>query len=90
MDSSPEFDYSRSREEQRRALRSAILQAAASLLADQGLPGMSVRAIAGRIGASTKVIYSHFGGKPGIIEALYGASLERRSRPGAKSGLQAR
>ena len=38
---------------------------------------MSVRAIAGRIGASTKVIYSHFGGKPGIIEALYREGFDR-------------
>jgi AcrR family transcriptional regulator len=77
MVSSLEFDYSRSREEQRRALRSAILEAAAHLLADRGLEGMSVRAIAGRVGASTKVIYSQFGGKPGIIEALYRDGFDR-------------
>jgi AcrR family transcriptional regulator len=77
MPASDEFDYLRAREQQRRALQSAILEAAASLLADQGLEGMSVRAIAGRVGASTKVIYSQFGGKPGIIEALYRDGFDR-------------
>lgn len=77
--SSSEFDYARSREDQRRALRSAILEAAAQLLADRGIEHMSVRAIAGRVGASTKVIYSHFGGKPGIIEALYREGFDRLS-----------
>lgn len=71
MGSAPDFDYGRARDAQRQQLRSAILGAAADLLADQGFDAMSVRAIAGRVGASTKVIYSHFGGKSGIVEALY-------------------
>ena len=79
MCSAPDFDYARARDEQRRQLRSAILEAAADLLADQGFDGMSVRAIAGRVGASTKVIYSHFGGRPGIVEALYQDGFDRLS-----------
>lgn len=77
MDSSPEFDYRAARNEQRMRLRSAILEAAAQLLADQGLDNVSVRAIADQVGASTKVIYSHFGGKPGIVEALYRDGFDR-------------
>jgi len=77
MSSSPAFDYLRARDEQRRQLRAAILDAAALLLADSGLDGMSVRAIAGRVGASTKVIYSQFGGKTGIVEALYRDGFDR-------------
>ena len=37
---------------------------------------MSVRAIASRVGSSTKVIYSHFGGKPGIVDTLYRDGFE--------------
>ncbi len=71
------FDYTSSRKRQKEDLRAAILNAAARLLAADGLRGLSVRAIAADVGASTKVIYSHYGGKPGIIEALYSDGFER-------------
>lgn len=71
-----EFDYSTIRREQQTRLRSAIVDAAAELLATGGLGGLSVRAIAANVGASTKVIYSHCGGKPGIISALYSRGFE--------------
>lgn len=66
-----DYDYRTARDEQRRALRAAMLDAATRLLSDGGFDAMSVRAIAQEVGASTRVIYSHFGGKPGIVEALY-------------------
>lgn len=65
------FDYSASRQAQQEGLRAAILSAATQLLANHGMSGLSVRALAAEVGASTKVIYSHYGGKPGIISALY-------------------
>lgn len=71
------FDYTTSRNRQKEDLRAAILNAAARLLAANGLRGLSVRAIAADVGASTKVIYSHYGGKPGIIAALYSDGFER-------------
>ena len=77
MEPTAEFDFARERDDQRRQLRAAILDAAASLLSDRGLENMSVRAIASRVGSSTKVIYSHFGGKPGIVDALYRDGFEQ-------------
>ncbi len=71
------FDYTTNRKRQHEELRAAILSAAARRLAADGLRGLSVRAIAADVGASTKVIYSHYGGKPGIIAALYADGFER-------------
>lgn len=68
---SSDFDYATNRRDQKQQLRDAIFTAASDLLSKNGLEGLSVRAIATNIGASTKVIYSHFGGKPGIVAALY-------------------
>ena len=80
MPSAPDFDYAESRKDQRRQLRDAILTAAARLLADGGIAGMSVRALSAEVGASTKVIYSHFGGKAGIIAALYEDGFSRLTK----------
>jgi AcrR family transcriptional regulator len=71
MSSVPDFDYAKSRKHQRQQLREAILAAAARLVTEGGITAMSVRALSAEVGASTKVIYSHFGGKAGIVTALY-------------------
>lgn len=75
--SSSSYIYSDARREQKEELRAAILAAAAKLLATHGPSGLSTRAIAAEVGASTKVIYSHFGGKPGITAALYDDGFSR-------------
>lgn len=72
-----DFDYAISRQDQQQQLRDGIFAVAARLLAEGGMEGLSVRAIAGGVGASTKVIYSHFGGKPGIVTALYSDGFSR-------------
>lgn len=51
--------------------RTRTLDAAARLLGSQGPAGLSVRAIAAEAGLSTMGIYHYFGGKDGIVEALY-------------------
>ena len=51
--------------------RTRTLDAAARLLGAQGPAGLSVRAIAAEAGLSTMGIYHYFGGKDGIVEALY-------------------
>jgi AcrR family transcriptional regulator len=51
--------------------RNRTLDAAARLLGSQGPQGLSVRAIAAEAGLSTMGIYHYFGGKDGIVEALY-------------------
>jgi len=51
--------------------RERTLAAAARLLGSEGTGGLSVRRIASEAGVSTIAIYHHFGGKDGILEALY-------------------
>ncbi|HAH10972.1 MAG TPA: TetR family transcriptional regulator [Alphaproteobacteria bacterium] len=77
-----------------RALRkqAQLIAAAAEILDEEGIAGLSVRAIADRAKTSTIGVYSHFGGKKGVLNALYisgfeqlGASVEdvRRENTGA-------
>jgi AcrR family transcriptional regulator len=61
----------------RHATGTAVLDAAASLLAERGPGAFSVRAVATRAGHSTISIYHHFGSKQGLIDALYAAGFER-------------
>lgn len=48
-----------------------LLSAAATLLSEEGPAALTVRRVAERANASTKMIYTHFGGKDGLLEALY-------------------
>ncbi|MDQ1689071.1 MAG: hypothetical protein QOK42_2046 [Frankiaceae bacterium] len=59
--------------------RGDALEVAAQLLADHGSEALSVRRVAAAIGASTQIVYTLFGGKPGLIEALYIEGFERLS-----------
>lgn len=52
-------------------MRRAILAAATRIVAEEGARALSARRLADEVGASTKVIYSHFNGMPGVIDALY-------------------
>lgn len=49
----------------------AVLEAAASLLGQFGAQALSVKRIAETAGASTQLIYTAFGSKLGVIDALY-------------------
>ncbi len=51
--------------------RTAILDAAGALLAAEGPDALTVRRIADRAGCSTMGLYTHFGGKDGVIEELF-------------------
>ncbi|WP_053171213.1 TetR/AcrR family transcriptional regulator [Streptomyces sp. SBT349] len=51
--------------------RARTLRAAAEVLATDGPGGLSVRRIAAAAGTSTMSIYHHFGGKAGLLDALY-------------------
>lgn len=55
----------------REALRRAILDAATRLLAEEGARALGMRRIAGEVGCSTTVLYTLFGGKQGVVEALW-------------------
>ncbi len=48
-----------------------VIDAARSLISEGGAQQLSVKRIADRAGASTQLIYTAFGGKMGIVDALY-------------------
>ncbi|WP_062213522.1 TetR/AcrR family transcriptional regulator [Demequina oxidasica] len=51
--------------------RESILDAARAVVIDQGASGLTVRAVTQRAGCSTTGIYTYFGGKQGLLDALY-------------------
>jgi AcrR family transcriptional regulator len=63
--------YEAAREEGELALKRAFLAAAERLLLAEGPAALTVRRIAAEVGCSTKVVYTTFGGKNGLSEALY-------------------
>lgn len=65
------------------ALRTRLLDEAGRLLSDEGPAALNLRRIAMDVGTSTTAVYSFFGGKPGLIRALY---LEAFGRFGATLG----
>ena len=58
-------------DEQRRAIRRKIREAAARLYADDGINKISVRAIAERAGVSVGTVYSHFGSLSELLQSLW-------------------
>ncbi|MEV7543110.1 TetR/AcrR family transcriptional regulator [Streptomyces sp. NPDC089915] len=62
------------------AARAAVLDRAIGLLVTEGIPALTIRRIAAEIGASTKVLYTVFGGKEGLIDALYQEGFARLRR----------
>ncbi|WP_026469471.1 TetR/AcrR family transcriptional regulator [Amycolatopsis balhimycina] len=51
--------------------RERHLDAALSVLLDRGVPGLTVRGVAEAAGASTLSVYARFGGRAGLLDALY-------------------
>ncbi|KKW91581.1 TetR/AcrR family transcriptional regulator [Sphingobium chungbukense] len=51
--------------------RASLLAAAAVVLSEEGPSALTVRRVAETVNASTKMIYTHFGGKDGLFNALY-------------------
>ena len=58
-------------------MRRAVIDAATRVLAQEGLRALSVRRIAQEVGASTMVVYTHFGDKDGLVTATLDASFDR-------------
>ncbi len=77
MNSDPGYDLKAERQAAHARLRQAILDAATRLLVESGPDGLSVRNLATAVGASTKVVYSHFGGMQGVVSAVYGEGFQR-------------
>ncbi|MGW5156849.1 TetR/AcrR family transcriptional regulator [Nonomuraea wenchangensis] len=79
--------YQLAQREGQDVVRTAILDTATHLLVTEGPGALTVRRIAGEAGCSTKVIYTLFGGKDGLVEALWlegFARFERRLRAAPK------
>ncbi len=68
------------------ALRVRLLDAAGLLLAAEGPGALSVRRMATEVGTSTTAVYSLFGGKAGLLRALF---VEAFTRFGAHLGAVA-
>ncbi|MGW0753976.1 TetR/AcrR family transcriptional regulator [Streptomyces sp. NPDC002587] len=62
------------------AVRATILDRAIHLLVAAGPAALTMRRIAADIGSSTKVLYTMFGGKEGLIDALYREGFARLRR----------
>lgn len=57
--------------------RRDLLDAASRVLAEEGLAALTMRRIAREVGASTMVLYTHFGDKDGLVEALLAEGFRR-------------
>ncbi len=66
-----EYDAKQARESMRAATRRALIDAARAILNEDGLAGLTVRRVGERVNASAKLIYTLFGGKDGLLEAVY-------------------
>lgn len=65
--------------------RRRILDSAVRILADEGATGLTVRAVAEASDCSTTGIYTYFGGKDGLLEAIFRDGVRRfRAHVGAE------
>lgn len=62
------------------AMRRTLLDAASRLLLEEGPGALTMRRVAGAVGCSTTVLYTMFGGKEGLADALYREGFERLRR----------
>jgi AcrR family transcriptional regulator len=79
------------------ALRSALIDEAARMIAEQGSEGLSLRRLAGAVGTSTMAIYTHFGSMDEVRRAvrregfarlaIYLAAVEQTDDPVADLNL---
>lgn len=60
----------RTQEERKAETRTRLLSAAADLLAEHGVDGVSVDAVADAAGRTSGAVYAHFGSKQGMLVAL--------------------
>jgi AcrR family transcriptional regulator len=59
------------------ALRIRLLDTAGTLLTSEGPDALSLRRLAAEAGTSTSAVYALFGGKPGILRALFVEAFTR-------------
>lgn len=66
-----------SREDELDERRRRIIEVAAAMIVAEGAHGLSLRQLAREVGGSTQQIYTLFGGKPGLADALYAEGFRR-------------
>jgi len=59
------------------AMRSQLVEAAARRLAEHGRDGLTVRSLAGDVGASTQVVYTHFDGVDDLLAEVWREGYRR-------------
>jgi AcrR family transcriptional regulator len=64
-------DFRQGQEDLHRSLRQGMLDAATRLLTEEGPAALTVRKVAESVNCSTTLLYSLFGGKDGLSNALY-------------------
>jgi AcrR family transcriptional regulator len=64
-------------DKRRSAQRAALLDAASEMLMRGGPDAISLRKLAAKVGASTMAVYTAFGGKEGLISALFDEAFNR-------------
>jgi AcrR family transcriptional regulator len=74
------YNAERRRETARRN-RAAVLEAFRDLLFQEGYQATTIRAVAERAGVSAETIYKGFGGKPGIVKALWDVTMAGDDEP---------
>lgn len=72
--------YQQAQRQGQGVVRDVILDAAKRLLVGEGPGALTVRRISAEVGCSTKVIYTLFGGKDGLSEALWLEGFARFER----------
>jgi AcrR family transcriptional regulator len=68
------YDSSK-RRAQAAARRQSVLMAAGELFLQRGFAPTTVAAVADRAGVSPETVYKNFGGKTGLVRALYGQAI---------------
>ncbi|MDX2137321.1 MAG: TetR/AcrR family transcriptional regulator [Chloroflexota bacterium] len=73
----PITNYRETRAKTREALHRGVLDAASRVLVREGYTALTMRRVADEVGASTKVIYTLFENKDGLVNALYLEAVRR-------------
>lgn len=58
-------------------VRRRLIETAARVLGEDGPSGLSTRKLAAEVGTSTMAVYTHFGGLPGLVEAVVDEGFAR-------------
>lgn len=61
------------------ATRDQLIEAAARILAEDGLGGLSTRRLANELGVSTMVVYTRFGSMPELMDAVVAEGFDRQA-----------